>query len=229
MASTSAADNPYLSIWWHPRATIRRIVDTNPRRTVLLLVSIAALVGVAGIYLARPPVAFSFGGKPIHSITSEKWRRIQLYIACGCVPFAIASLYGMGALIRWSGSLMGGSAKSVEVRAAIAWPKVIAITGSLISLVGMVVGLVRIPEAAAQGHISIRAFFPFEGPIGAVVLILSIWWVVVYLACIAEVHRFSTWKALAACVIAWLALFGSAIALAIVVSLAAIPFIIYYH
>ena len=41
MNSISAADNPYFSIWWHPRVTIRRIVDRDPRTMVLLLVSVA--------------------------------------------------------------------------------------------------------------------------------------------------------------------------------------------
>jgi hypothetical protein len=37
---------------------------------------------------------------------------------------SVASIYGLGALYRWAGAMLGGTATSVEVRAAIVWSQV---------------------------------------------------------------------------------------------------------
>ena len=37
--------NPWFSMWWHPRRTIRQIVATDPDRLVLLLAAAHALAG----------------------------------------------------------------------------------------------------------------------------------------------------------------------------------------
>jgi Yip1 domain len=227
MNSTGAAENPYFSIWWHPRATIRRIVDTNPRRMVLLLVSVAALLSAGGLFITHPPVAFTLADKPVHSISPGTWQRIRWYLLIGSVPYAIAGLYAMGALIRWSGSLIGGSAKAIEVRAALGWSRVVSIAGSLIWLAAISLGLYAAPQIGGGGHFSFRSVLPSLTPMGAVTSLFWIWWVVVYLECIAEVHRFSAWKAVAAWIIAWLAMIGVGVALGIVASIIAIPIMLY--
>ena len=40
---TSSTLNPWLSIWTKPRATIQQIIDTNPKRFVLLISAIAGI------------------------------------------------------------------------------------------------------------------------------------------------------------------------------------------
>jgi hypothetical protein len=39
-----SVENPFLTIWTRPRATIRAIVDTDPNRHVLLLAAIGGVV-----------------------------------------------------------------------------------------------------------------------------------------------------------------------------------------
>lgn len=229
MNSIGPADNSYFSIWWHPRATIRRIVDRDPRKMVLLLVSVAALLGAAGVFVAHPPVAFTLANKPVHSIAPDKWQRLRWYILAGSVPFAIGTLYAMGALLRWSGALLGGSAKAVEVRAALGWSRIITIAGSLVWLGAILLGLYRAPEIGAAKHLSLHNLLPSLTPMGAVNALFWIWSAIVFVECIAEVHRFSAWKAIAAWVIAWLAMIGVGLAVGIAASVVAIPFIIHFH
>jgi hypothetical protein len=112
-ASTRAAYpsmpmNPWLSIWTRPRATIRAIVDSDPRRHVM------ALIVLAGFFNALNRAA-------------EKGTGDQLGIpgvigtACVAAVIGIPIWYLIAAYARWAASLWGSNASTVEVRAAIAW------------------------------------------------------------------------------------------------------------
>ncbi len=167
--------NPWTSIWFHPRQTIRQIVDTNPRNFVLPL---AIATGVANTLIqigqSRVP--------------------IPLPIAIGIAGilggiFGVIGLYFFGWLYRWVGSWFGGKANAVEVRAAIAWVEVP-------SLVVLAVWIAVLVISLGQGN------GPEDWPtvltVGLVSLAVIAWIWRVVLAChtLGEVHRFSTWKGL---------------------------------
>jgi len=177
---------PYFTIWTEPRATIRRIVDTDPTRNVIAL----ATVGPAISMLA------SLWSKALgdNANLSAFWPiSVLLYVAVAAA-IGFVSLYLGGAVWRWAGSLLGGVASSVEVRAAIAWSSVPGIAGELVLLIAILLGL-PVPQVTPQGMPRFDPAFyritTFEGVIG-------IWSLVVLLKCIGEVHRFSAWRALVA-------------------------------
>ena len=177
---------PFFTIWTEPRATIRRIVDTDPTRNVIAL----ATVGPAISMLA------SLWSKALgdNANLSAFWPiSVLLYVAVAAA-IGFVSLYLGGAVWRWAGSLLGGVASSVEVRAAIAWSSVPGIAGELVLLIAILLGL-PVPQVTPEGMPRFDTPFyritTFEGVIG-------IWSLVVLLKCIGEVHRFSAWRALVA-------------------------------
>ncbi len=176
--------NPLLTIWVRPRATLRHILNTDPRRGVLLLAMLQG-VGQAFAQAALTDMGDKFSTGQI----------VAICLIAG--PFiGLTSLYISGALLRWTGSWLGGRGTSEDVRAALAWSYVPSIC-SLILL---------IPEYALLG----REIFTSETPrlgenpalalvvmgIGIVEMILRLWSVVLALKCLGEAHRFSSGKAL---------------------------------
>ena len=102
--------NPWVSIWTKPRATIQQIVDTNPEHLVLLLAAIGGFSSVLDRASTR-----SLGDK-------LDWPVIFLIAAIVGPIAGIIALYIGSALIRWTGSWIGGKASSQTIRAAMAGP-----------------------------------------------------------------------------------------------------------
>jgi hypothetical protein len=189
-------DKPWLKIWTAPRGTIRAIVDSDPTRHVLLLAALGSftqsLNWVSGNSLGD---------------TVSTWLIIPLALAAGGVG-AILSLYIGGALFQWTGRLFGGQASTVQVRAALAWsllPRIAAIA-------------VWITLWALYGEEMYTSYAPriFSNPdpyipLGVLDMALLVWSLFLMVKTVAEVHRFSAWRSLAALAIpllVLLALFG---------------------
>jgi Yip1 domain len=175
----------FFTIWTEPRATIRRIVDTDPTRHVIAL----ATIGPAISMLASEWSA-ALGGNinlPVF------WPISVVVLVALSALFGVISLYLGGAVWRWSGSLLGGVASSVEVRAAIAWASVPGIAGALLLLIAILLGLPtpQVTGGMPQLDPAFYKIMTFEGVIG-------VWSFVILLKCMGEVHRFSAWRALAA-------------------------------
>lgn len=164
----AAGLTPWVTIATRPRATIRAIVDANPRRHVWLL---AAASGLGWPVLGGPTAV----------------RPLLFFIA----PVgAVVLLYVNGALVRWTGSWLGGSASSAEVRAALAWSNVPTIFLLAIRVAASLLGADLL--FAGRGAL---AWTIFRG-------LVSLWVSGLTLVCLAEVHRFSmlraTWSLLLA-------------------------------
>ena len=175
-----------------PRATIRNIVDTNPKKYVIVL---AMLAGI-GQTLNREYSLTLGDSLPLVSI-------LLLGILLGPLV-GIITLYLGGALFRWTGSRLGGKATAPEVRAAIAWSSVPTIVATLL----------YIPELAVFGEELFTSELTMTtNPalmvallgFGIIEIFVTIWALVIFLKCLAEVHRFSAWRAAGA------ALFGALI------------------
>ena len=176
MESTSWTDSPYVGICLWPRATIRQIVDRDPTDRVIALVVVAAVVGALANAISRhhyDPTAFTIAGKPIPLTAPGTSRAIRLWTVAIVPVLAVPLLYINGALLRWTGSLLGGTAKSVEVRAAIAWPRVLAI---VIALVSLVLGLLMRPPPQPPGGHSVRVLLAYLQPMLPSMIILAPFW-----------------------------------------------------
>lgn len=184
--------NPWISIWTRPRATMRRILDTDPRRMVFPLVLIAGVVAALGVVPSLPQF--------VPMITAAG--RVAAFAVCLVVcPLAgLIGLYLMGWLISVTGGWLEGSGDGVAVRAAMAWSNVPAIWGGLL-LIPRYMTLDTQPVDPADLLHNPGALF-MEGILGMLGFILVIWQIVILLKCIGEAHGFSAWRALGACILA---------------------------
>ncbi len=192
MESDEQTLNPWVSMWTKPRATIQQIVDTNPERLVMTL---AAISGFAQV-LDRASMR-SLGDK-------LEWPAIFLIAAIAGPIGGIISLYIASALIRWTGTWIGGNASSQNIRAALVWSNVPIIWALIL----------WIPELALFG----QELFTSETPtidatpslaflmlgFAAIEISIAIWTIVVLLKCLGQVQSFSAWKALGNVVLAGL-------------------------
>jgi Yip1 domain len=180
---------PFFTIWTEPRATIRRIVDTDPRRNVIALAAVGSAIGALSGQWAK-----AMGNTANLSALWPIWVAVVVAIEAA---IGVVSLYLGAAVLRWSGGLLGGVASNLEMRAALAWSSVPGITGAIILLIAVLMG-VPVPQSApaALPHIdpSFYKIVTIEG-------VLGIWGFIVGLKCIGEVHRFSAWRAFAASLI----------------------------
>jgi hypothetical protein len=193
------ADSPYIGICVRPRATIRAIVDRDPTDRVIALVLVAAaIVAVTNVIHGYEfnPTAFTIAGKPIPELAHLTLRLLKLWGLAIAVLLAVPVLYINGALFRWIGSRLGGTAKAVEVRAAIGWVSVLSI---VMTLAGFLVGFLVPPPSQPSEPVSIASVLPIWRSTLPSMIILSPLWLwswVVWLKCLGEVHRFSVSRAL---------------------------------
>lgn len=176
--------NPFITIWFSPKRTIRGIVDQNPNFLVLFLALATGAVEVAmqGVTLA------SSANAPL------LWTIIVCAVIGGIL--GLIGLYFFGLLYRWIGSWFGGKATGPEVRAAIAWAKVptFVIFGIwlLIYLIG---GDVSRALTEAPGSVSAGTAALLLGQVVSS-LWFGIWGFIMLCLMLGEVHHFSGWKGL---------------------------------
>jgi len=180
---------PFFTIWTEPRATIRRIVETNPTRNVIALAAIGPAVSALANQWSK--------ALDESANLSALWPIEVAFAVAFAAVLGVVSLFISGAILRWSGGLLGGVASRVEVRAALAWTQVPAIAAEVILLIAVLEGI-AIPNATAAATLQIDpAFYK----VGVVEGVLAIWGSIVGVYCIAEVHRFSAWRAFCATLI----------------------------
>jgi Yip1 domain len=188
MSQTTGIDlsreNPYLTIWMRPRATIRGIVNKNPSFRVLPIASAGGIlqaVQVAVLFLAGDQLSVS-----------------MILVLCVVLgpSLGLILLYLGAWIVELSCRMLGGQADSREVRAALAWSSVpFLATFPLwlirIALIGKELFTFEKPRLLSQPTV---AYLLAATAVPEAVL--SIWWLVVTLKALAEVQRFSAWRAL---------------------------------
>jgi Yip1 domain len=195
--------NPWFSIWLQPQATIRQIVDTDPRRMVLWLVSIPVIVTCASIFLYPPgQTSFLIEIQPGTFPPSSIYAIAAIGIFVGPL-FSIAGLYIYAWILQCTGSWLGGTADRVQLRAVIAWGYVIGIWALLLIIPDLAIswGAYLAPDTP-QALIAIFSFFT-----GFIKFVLGMWAVVALVNFIAEVQRFSGWRAFGNYLLSILAMF----------------------
>ena len=184
--------NPWFSMWLHPRRTIRRIVETNPDRLVLLLAA------VGGIVEALINASSDSKGE------NMSLQAILLTSLIGGPLMGVIGLWLGGALLRWTGGWIGGQADSRRIRATLAWANVPLVWSLLLwipalLLFGAELFAAATPILDASTMLS-GLYMVFSFGIG----IVSIWAFVVFLHALGEVQGFSAWKALGNSILAGL-------------------------
>jgi hypothetical protein len=194
-------ENPWISIWLSPRETIRKIVDRDPTRDVIML---GALAG--GLAMLNSALSASLGEAPV---ALPAWLVPYLPIWTFLSPFigaaaGIGAIYASAFVFQWVGRALGGVATWREVCAASAWAEVPQICLAVVALgLLLVTGVTQAffpsmppadPDAAARAA---RHFTPADG----VAVIVSIWSLVIFVQNLAEVHRFPAWRAIAALIL----------------------------
>lgn len=167
--------NPWATIWTRPRATIRRIVETDVRYQVTFL----AILSGGLLWLERrwsnPSTAAAF---PM---------LVVIAVIVGAIV-GIIELYVNGALLKWAGAALGGVGSYAEVRAALAWSRVPVIVAVSIGVLAILLGTDG-PMLGGESSGSGASLALLHG-------VLVLWGFVVMLKCVGEVHRFSAWRAL---------------------------------
>jgi Yip1 domain len=193
MADAVAGDiwvDSWFSIWYRPRATIRAIVETDPRKFVLGLAWFAgALAGLnSQVMLATADLPSNFP----HFPRLGPFGIAMVALFSGLL--SIASIYGLGALYRWAGAILGGTATAAEVRAAMVWAQVPELYLMVVIIIATVLGF------------NTPTIPPSTSLFSVVESIVGIWVFVITLKCLGEVHRFSVWHALGAILLGALAI-----------------------
>lgn len=190
--SPSPAPNPWLSIWRRPRATIRRIVESDPERHVT---AIAAITGLSS--------ALNRASNRDLGDRFDFWQILAIGLLVG--PLAgVVGLYLVAALVRWSGKWLGGQASTLHLRAAMAWASVPLVAAAVL----------WIPELLIAGREMFTAETPrLDARPGPALLLLALvlleavagaWAFVLSCKCVGEVQGFSAWKALGNLLLAFL-------------------------
>ncbi len=179
-----ARENPFFTIWTRPRATIRGIVNTDPT------LHVTALAMIGGILQALDRAAARNAGDNLS---------IEAILIGALIGGSIGGLIGLyisGWLLRITGHWLGGQAEPEEVRAALAWFTVpvlatIPIWVIQLALLGREMFTSDTPTLDAKPTLGLALIAT-----GVLELILGIWSVVIVIKCLAEVQRFSAWRAL---------------------------------
>lgn len=192
MLTQDVSPNPLLTIWVRPRTTFRHILEETPPYLVLVL---AALAGVAEVL--DNAVSRNAGDHVAIPI-------VMLFCLLVGPVFGVGILYIFCAALYWIGMWFGGTGSGEDVRAAFAWAAVPTIVGLLLlwPLMLLVLGPDALLTSTALASSTPLQSFAGLG-FGLALFILSIWNMVLSVACLAEAHQFSLLRALGT----WITLF----------------------
>jgi signal peptidase I len=170
--------SPWLSVWLKPRDTIGRVLATDPRRHVLLLVTLGAIADLL----------FELTEAGLTNVLFD-WR-MAAAVAAGGAVIGIISLYVNGLFFRWSGRWLGGGASPVQVRALIAWgraPSVIVLAVCLIALAAL--RLSAGPGAPAPRSLIVA--------LQVLAFLIALWSIALTLLMLGRVQGFGFWRTIA--------------------------------
>lgn len=186
---------PWLSIWVKPRKTIRYVIQNSSFKMLFIL---AILSGIATFL----NFAYNSDLSDRLSVTAGE---VLLYSFILGPILGMLFWYLLSAIYKGIGKLFGGEAMFKELQYAVAWSNVPLIFSLLL----------WIPQISVLGEWTFSAEVPWLSMpslimiiiISVIELILSIWYFVVIVKAVAEVHQFSAWKGLAVVLISTLIVF----------------------
>lgn len=204
----SMAFRPFLSIWTHPRATIRRIVHEDPERCVTLLAM------CSGIARSLDRAANRNAGDKLP---------LEAILGIAVILGPLGGLFGiwvMSHLTKTTGDWIGGVASRAQLKAALAWacvPSIVQIVlwAMLVVMFGQNAFTKETPQLDEKPWLGFPAM-----AIGIAFLVTSAWMLIISSKCVAEVQGFrSAWRGL------WNVFLSFTLAIGVII-LAAIPVVI---
>lgn len=171
------SQNPWLSIWWKPQATVTAVLQRGGRTHTLLLATIA------GIGLMIDTI------HPIFHWFSAIVAAVLLGPALG-----IFGLYVYGALLAWTGRPLGGHGSQSALRTALAWAAMPNVTAALILVAAL--ALFRQDFLRAYASTTYAGDLVFDA-IMVITVVLALWALVLSVRAIGAVQDFSLWRSLA--------------------------------
>jgi Yip1 domain len=184
-----STENPFLTIWTRPRATIRGIVNANPAFRVLPIAMIGGMLEM----LQLESLVFAGDQLSVPII-------LLIAVVIG-PPLGLIFLYSGAWIVEMSCRLLGGQADSREVRSALAWSSVPLLATIPLWMIRLAF-LGRELFTVAKPSLSSRpALAYFLAATAIPEIVLSIWWMVVTVKALGEVQRFSAWKALSSMIL----------------------------
>ena len=184
--------NPWFSIWTKPRATMRSILDSDPKQMNILLV---ALGGIGSLMSSAIEESAALGlSLPVLFIS---------IVILGAVV-GIISWYIISALIKLTGRWIGGAGDIVAIRSAAAWSNIPSIYLLAVSVVLMLIfGAELYSSSPDSASMTISMAYALMG-VGVITMVIGIWAMVIYCKILGEAQGFSAWKALLNSILAML-------------------------
>ncbi|MBN1466558.1 YIP1 family protein [candidate division KSB1 bacterium] len=178
--------DPWKTIWFNARATIRQIIDIDPNRSLLVLIVFGGLANALH-YAANFSIADAMSFSDV----------LILCLVAGPLSGFIG-LYLWGWLLGFSARFFGGVATQREMRRAIAWSW--APTVYLLPLWGVKYILFRQEIfKSARPFIEAQPFLSsLYSVFNAVDFFVSILTIFILFNTVAEVNGFSIWKSMGA-------------------------------
>jgi hypothetical protein len=181
--------SPWVHIWTRPRAVMRQILDSNPRRMVHRLAILGGVAAGLGANVNLPGIQIP----------------LPVIIVCKLVVGVLGGLIGLyvaGGLVLMTGRWLGGRGDFVAVRCALAWSNVPVIWAALLWLPLFV----YLGWDAFNLNKDLMLVDPIGLmlmiPIGIVTVAVVIWRIVILCKVVGEAHGFSAWHSLGAFLIA---------------------------
>jgi hypothetical protein len=184
-AGAPAADlHPWRTMWFAPRATIRRVVDAEARPSWRPVIALAALDQVfTGLQIdATGAVAVADSFMPV------TLGLLQLAFGIAVGPF----------LLAFVGGWLGGEADPSEIRQAVAWSHVPIAAAAVVWIPLLLIGGFDILKAGSDPTAPMSAV----GWVLVLVMVTgALWALVLQVAALAEVQQFSIGRSIASLVI----------------------------
>lgn len=175
--------NPWRSIWFSTRKTMRSILERDQKSTIILLAIINGIIGAFG------GLSFLSYAYPSH----PPFLRIPfaLFLIILGIIGSLLYLYLGGWLFRFAGRWLKGKGNYSEVKCALGWSLYPSIIASIFHILNYV----------TKNHYYVNILF------ATLSLIVSIYVFIIFLKLLGEAHQFSAWRALGAYVIICIILF----------------------
>jgi hypothetical protein len=175
---------PWISMWGHPRSTIRMLVQTDPKYGLFALPLIYGLENF--LFFAN---WWSLG--LTHSVYSLLLAALMII-----PPAALFWLYMGGWFLQMTGRWLGGRASAKQLRLSLAWSKIPSVASIFMWMILLSAqpDLVFIQDGGGPSSLFINL----------ITLILSIWSYLLLIQCLREVQKFSVGRSILNVLIFWL-------------------------
>jgi len=176
--------NPWITIWLQPRATIRRILDSDPVSHVWLL---GAAGGIAqGL---RAINTDEYGAVPELSLGAV----VLISTIVGALSGVVALLV-MPYLLRWTGRWLGGAGSLVDLRASLAWAQVPGIWGLALHVVLIAAFGQQLVDGSVAESLDSGGKAAFFLIVTFAIAVIAIWQLFTTIKTVAEANGFSAWR-----------------------------------